>query len=101
MARIDPHSWADEAQPRQAHLRWAAEVDFATQRLVCAAELRFDRGGESVDLDTRGLEVESVKSVSGDALPFTLGPTDAISGTRLRVTLPEGDARCVVHYRTG
>jgi leukotriene-A4 hydrolase len=101
MARVDPHSWADEAQPRQAHLRWTAQVDFAARHLVCAAELRFDRGGEAVDLDTRGLEVDSVNSVAGDVLPFTLGPTDAISGTRLRVTLPDGDARCVVHYRTG
>jgi leukotriene-A4 hydrolase len=101
MARVDPHSWADEAQPRQTHLSWTARVNFAARHLACTAELRFDRGGEAVDLDTRGLQVEGVTSVAGDALPFTLGPTDAILGTRLRVTLPTGDGRCVVHYRTG
>ena len=101
MARVDPHSWADEAQPRQAHLSWTARVDFAARHLVCTAELRFDRGGEAVDLDTRDLQVDGVTTVAGDALPFTLGPTDAILGTRLRVTLPAADARCVVHYRTG
>ncbi len=101
MARVDPHSWADEAQPRQHHLRWTARVDFAARRLLCTAELHFSRGGEAVDLDTRGLEVDSVTSVAGKALPFTLGPTEAVLGTRLRVTLSENDGRCVVRYRTG
>jgi leukotriene-A4 hydrolase len=101
MPRVDPHAFADDAQPRQEHLRWTAEVDFATRRLECSAELRFDRGGTPVDLDTRGLEVDAVTSPGGVALPFALGPTDAILGTRLRVTLPRDDARCVVRYRTG
>src|SRR5208283_3293633 len=35
------------------------------------------------------------------ALPFALGPNDAVLGTRLSVTLAKGEARCVVHYRTG
>jgi leukotriene-A4 hydrolase len=101
MGRVDPHSWADAAQPRQQHLRWTARVDFPERRLACRAELHFDRGGTAVDLDTRGLEVLAVTSVSGALLRFELGPTDAVLGTRLRVTLPEDSARCVVHYRTG
>jgi leukotriene-A4 hydrolase len=101
MARVDPHAFADEAQPRQQHLRWTARVDFAARRLECTAELRFDRGGAAVDLDTRGLDVNAVTTPGGDAVPFALGPTDAILGTRLRVTLPEGEARCLVRYRTG
>ncbi|MGO9829664.1 MAG: M1 family metallopeptidase [Myxococcaceae bacterium] len=101
MARRDPHAWADEAQPRQQHLRWSARVDFASRRLEATAELRFDRGGTPVDLDTRGLEVSAVTTPAGAALPYSLGPTDAVLGTRLRVSLPADAARCVVHYRTG
>jgi len=101
VARGDPHSWADEAQPRQQHLRWTARVDFVARRLVATAELRFDRGGEAVDLDTRGLEVDAVTTAAGTPLPFSLGPADAVLGTRLRLQLPEGESRCVVHYRTG
>jgi leukotriene-A4 hydrolase len=101
MARVDPHSFADEAQPRQQHLCWTARVDFAARRLACTAELRFDRGGAAVDLDARGLEVDAVTTPGGEALPFVLGPTDAILGNRLRITLPEDGASCVVHYRTG
>ncbi len=101
MARADPHAWADDAQPRQQHLRWTARVDFAARQLAATAELRFDRGGARVDLDTRGLQVDAVTGPSGQALPFALGPDDAVLGTRLSVSLPEGEARCVVHYRTG
>lgn len=101
MARRDPHSWSDDAQPRQRHLRWTARVDFSARRLFCRAELHFDRGGTSVDLDSRDLDISAVTSVTGDALPFTLGPTDAILGTRLRISLPPGEASCVVHYQTG
>jgi leukotriene-A4 hydrolase len=101
MARVDPHSFADEGQPRQQHLRWTAQVDFAARRLECTAELRFDRGGGPADLDTRGLDIDSVTTPGGGEVPFALGPTDAILGTRLRVTLPEGEARCLVRYRTG
>jgi leukotriene-A4 hydrolase len=101
MARVDPHSFADEAQPRQQHLSWTAKVDFAARRLDCTAELRFDRGDDAVDLDTRGLEVKAVTTPDGRSLPFALGPSDAILGTRLRVTLPLDGASCLVHYRTG
>jgi leukotriene-A4 hydrolase len=101
MSRVDPHSFSDGAQPRQQHLRWTARVDFPARRLECTAELRFDRGGTEVDLDTRGLDVDAVTSPAGRALPFALGPTDTILGARLRLTLPEDDVRCVVRYRTG
>ena len=100
MSRVDPHSFADGAQPRQKHLRWRARVDFEARRLLCTADLHFDRGGTEVDLDTRDLDVEAVQGPSGEALPFSLGPTDAVLGTRLRISLPP-DGRCVVRYRTG
>ena len=45
MARPDPHSHTDLAQPRQKHLAWKAEVDFAARTLRATATLRFDRGG--------------------------------------------------------
>ncbi len=101
MARGDPHSWADAAHPRQRHLRWTARVDFAARRLFGTAELHFDRGGTAVDLDSRGLQVDAVTTPAGAPLPFSLGPTDAVWGTRLRVSLAADDARCVVHYATG
>ena len=101
MARPDPHSHTDLTQPRQKHLVWKAEVDFAARTIHATATLRFDRGGAPVDLDSRGLAVESVTSVDGRPLAFELGPSEPILGERLRVTLAPGVDTCVIRYRTG
>ena len=101
MARPDPHSHTDLTQPRQKHLVWKAEVDFAARTIHATATLRFDRGGAPVDLDSRGLAVESVTSVDGRPFPFELGPSEPILGERLRVTLAPGVDTCVIRYRTG
>ena len=101
MARLDPHSHTDLAQPHQQHLSWRSEVDFAGRTLRATATLRFDRRGAPVDLDSRGLAIESVTSVDGRPLRFELGPSEPILGERLRVELPSGVDSCVIRYRTG
>ncbi|HZJ55408.1 MAG TPA: M1 family aminopeptidase/hydrolase, partial [Myxococcaceae bacterium] len=101
MARLDPHSHTDLTQPHQLHLSWKVEVDFAGRTLRGTATLRFDRGGSPVDLDSRGLVVESVTALDGRPLSFELGPSEPILGERLRVELPPGVDTCVVGYRTG
>ena len=101
MARPDPHSHTDLTQPRQKHLVWKAEVDFAARTIRATATLRFDGGGAPVDLDSRGLAVESVTSVDGRPLVFELGPSEPILGERLRITLAPGVDTCVIRYRTG
>jgi leukotriene-A4 hydrolase len=100
VARVDPHSWADDAQPRQSHLAWQARVDFQARVLEARAELHFSGGGGAVDLDTRGLDIQGVTTPEGAPLAFSLGPEETTLGTRLRVVLPPGGNRCVVHYRT-
>ena len=42
MARVDPHSHADDSQPRQRHLSWEAEVDFEAHQLQGTARLQLD-----------------------------------------------------------
>ena len=101
MARLDPHSHTDLEQPHQQHLSWNVEVDFAAKTLRGTATLRFDRGGSPVDLDSRGLAVESVTTVDGKPLQFELGQTEPILGERLRVELPPDGDTCVIRYRTG
>ena len=95
MTRPDPHSHTDLAQPHQEHLEWKAEVDFAGRTLRATATLRFDRGGSAVDLDARGLVVESVTSPDGRSLRFELGASEPILGERLRIELPAGVDTCV------
>jgi aminopeptidase N len=101
MARPDPHSHTDVSQPHQQHLSWKAEVDFGARTLRATATLRFDRGGATVDLDSRGLAIESVTAADGRPLRFEVGPTEPILGERLRIELPSGVDTCVIRYRTG
>jgi len=102
MARPDPHSYADDAQPRTAHFDWKARVDFETRTLDAEVTLRFAapaRGGR-LDLDTRALEIRTVVAIDGTPLPHVLEPADPVLGARLAIELPAGAAGVVVRYRT-
>ncbi len=101
MARLDPHSHADSAQPRPRHLRLRLEVDFARQQLSGEAVLVFDQPASgALDLDTKALELETVLTDSGAPVPFGLGAEDSVLGRPLRLTLPAGTREVLLRYRT-
>ncbi len=101
MALVDPHSYADDAQPRTKHLRLHLAVDFETKRIDGRAflELAAPAGGP-MDLDTKGLTVSVVTGSGGGDVPFETGPDDPILGRRLRLTLPAGTTEVLVKYHT-
>lgn len=100
MALLDPHSYADAAQPVTRHFRLALMVDFEARRLKGHVTLELDRAAEGhLDLDTRDLIIERIEDHAGHPLPFELGPIDAVKGQRLRI-VTRGD-RVKVHYATG
>jgi leukotriene-A4 hydrolase len=105
MARLDPHSYCDAEQPETERFELRVTVDFERRVLAgsVALQLRASaaraRGGP-LDLDTRDLTITRVLSASGEPLPFELGPTDPIVGTRLRVTLAPGVERLSIDYTT-
>ena len=101
MARTDPHSYFDDAQPRTRHLGLELEVDFEGRGLDGWALL--DLGEPSsgpLDLDTKGLDVYSVESEDGTEVPFELAEEEAVLGRRLRLDLPPGTRRVTVEYST-
>lgn len=101
MARLDPHSYADESQPRVASLDWEARIDFATRTIEAAATLEFtDPAVGALDLDTRDLVIADVNDDLGRAVPFTLHPAEPIFGSRLSLTLAEGTRAVTIRYRT-
>jgi leukotriene A-4 hydrolase/aminopeptidase len=101
MPRIDPHSYADSAQPRTKHLGWTLTVDFETRRLEGEARygLAAPSGGP-MDLDTKGLDILGVTDAGGKDLPHRLFPEEQILGSRLRVDLAPGTTEVRVRYRT-
>jgi leukotriene-A4 hydrolase len=99
MARTDPHSYFDDAQPRTRHLGLELEVDFEGRGLDGWALL--DLGEPSsgpLDLDTKGLDVYSVESEDGTEVPFELADEEPILGRRLRLDLPPGTRRVTIEY---
>jgi aminopeptidase N len=103
MARPDPHSVTDDAQPSTRHFEWDAKVDFASKRLTATATLHFHAAATQagpLDLDARALDVSSVTDLAGASLKWEQRPSDAILGTPLRIQLPVGATGVRIAYRT-
>jgi len=102
MARLDPHSYADDTQPRTKSLDWTASVDFAARVLRAELTLRFTKpaSGGALDLDTRALDIEAVLGPDGAALEHTLHAADPILGSRLAIAVPAGAESIRIRYRT-
>lgn len=101
MHRPDPHSFYESSQPKTRRLRLKLEVDFERKRIRGEATLEF--GGDArgdLDLDTKGLEILSVKVPGSGPIAWSLGEELPILGRRLRLTLPEGTREVSVEYLT-
>jgi aminopeptidase N len=104
MARIDPHSYFDDAQPRADRWTLRLKVDFARQVLAGEVTLHFPAPAAGpFDLDTKGLAIatQGARTDGGAAVPFALGVEDPILGRRLRLELPPGTRAVTVAYETG
>jgi len=101
MSRIDPHSYADAAQPRVRRLDLDLDVDFDRRILSGEAVLSLDGPGEGpLDLDSKGLLIRGVVTDGGAAVPFELAGEEPILGRRLRLSLPSGTRRVAIRYET-
>ncbi len=102
MPRPDPHSYADDTQPRTKSFDWQASVDFSARVLRAEITLSFAEpaAGGPLDLDTRALAIDAVLDATGAALPYTLHAAEPILGSRLSVAVPAGAASIRIRYRT-
>ncbi len=101
MARLDPHSYADDTQPETASLSLTARVDFATKTLHAEVTLTLKQPGAGpFDLDTRDLTIDAITDQGGVALPFVIAAPEPILGARLTITLPRDTRAVTIHYRT-
>ena len=101
MHRPDPHSFYESSQPKTRRLRLKFGVDFERKRIEGEATLEFgDAVQGDLDLDTKGLEILSVKVPGQGPIPWSLGDEDAILGRRLRLALPAGTREVAVQYLT-
>jgi len=100
MSRVDPHSCFDTDHPRTKSLHLEISVDFDRKVIGGTATLKYEGGGEVMDLDTKGLAIRAVKSGNGEAVRFELGDEEPILGRRLRLHLPKGAGEVSIDYET-
>jgi leukotriene A-4 hydrolase/aminopeptidase len=101
MSRIDPHSYFDTDQPRANHVRLRWNVDFQAKQISGDVTLVFPEPAQGkIDLDSKGLTIESVRTRSGANVPYTLGDEDHILGRKLQLDLPAGTSEVTITYRT-
>src|SRR5260370_32213068 len=101
MARLDPHSYADTAQPQTKSIELSLKVDLASRTLSGEAVLRFRQAGAGpLDLDTRDLRIESVTALDGAKLGYELAAPEPILGSPLRIELPAAARGVRLRYST-
>lgn len=101
----DIHSYAEPAQAIMQHLKWEAMVDFDSSRIYGKASIRISRDPrtEMLVLDTKNLQIDSIAAgteMVETPTDFTLGRSDEILGSALRITLPEDADWVHVYYQT-
>jgi aminopeptidase N len=92
----DPHSYAEPERFLVRHVALDLEADFAAHRLDGSVDLtveRLDPYAKELYLDTRDLEIRSVKLLDeagqSQVLAFRVDPPDEILGSRLRIQFSE------------
>lgn len=102
MARLDPHSYADDTQPRTESFHWKATVDFSARILSAEVTLKFAEPatGGVLDLDTRDLAIEAIVDSNERSVEYQIHPADPIVGSRLELTLSAGITSVRIRYRT-
>jgi leukotriene A-4 hydrolase/aminopeptidase len=102
MSRLDPHSYADDTQPRTKSFDFRARVDFTARVLHAEITLSFvePAAGGPLDLDARALTIDAVLDESGAPLRHELHAADPILGSRLEIAVPAGARSIRIRYRT-
>ena len=93
---VDTQSFAKPLEARVSHVALDLGVDFAARQLSGTATLDIQAkpGVNTVILDDRGLDIQSINGPDGKPLPFKVGTADPIRGAPLEVTM--GAARKLV-----
>ncbi|WP_237068527.1 M1 family metallopeptidase [Microbulbifer guangxiensis] len=103
---VDYHSFANTGDFRVKHVDLDLNVDFERKVLEGEARLQLKRLTDQkkpLILDTRDLEIESVKAGHGGQMKpvkFSLGETDPNLGTPLKIQLPKTATAVSIQYRT-
>ena len=93
---VDVHSYAVPLEARVTHVALDLAVDFGAKRVGGTATLDIQAKPhiKYITLDDKGLEIASITTPDGKALPYKIGFADKILGAPLNIQI--GDARKIV-----
>jgi leukotriene-A4 hydrolase len=98
----DNHSFAQPEEARVTNVSLDLTPDFETKRISGIARLSIQRsaGADSVILDSRDLDIRSVKDATGAPLGFNVGTPKETIGSPLAIALPASGDTIVIEYQT-
>jgi len=101
MARRDPHSYYDDAQPKISYFELDLRVDFQRERLSGKIRLVLDAEARgALHLDSRDLSIKSVCLEDGTPLRYELHPKDPVLGSKFEIFLEKPAKAVVIEYET-
>ena len=96
----DPHTFANTNQTVMNHLNLDIEVDFETNKIFGTAEIKFEnKKSEVLFLDTKGLEINSVK-IGDREVDFILHDEIPHMGSALEIAIDTFTTSVKVNYST-
>lgn len=101
MSQLDPHSYFDTDHPRTRHLSLNWFIDFGKHQINGSVVLELEKpSAGSMDLDTKGITIQSVCDQNNRQITFDLAAGEPILGRRLRLELPENTTSITISYAT-
>src|SRR5690606_15053355 len=94
------HTLSNYAEIQVKHLSLDIEVDFQQKMIKGFAVWSFKntKGANQLILDTKDLQIDSIKSADGSLRNFSLGDNDAILGAALKIDLQKEDSSIQIFY---
>jgi len=99
MAKVDPHSFYDDLEPKIKSFDLKMKIDFENQAILSSVKLNFEREVTGkIHLDSRDLQINSVHLEDGTELSFKVDDKKPIVGNLLEIDFSKPSQSVVVNY---
>ncbi len=98
----DPHSFARPDQSKIKHLEWTARINFDQKKIFATAQYTIESAADASQLilDTKDLEILSVKNGNNETLNFELGDSQTHLGAPLTIQINKVTKNVTIEYIT-
>ncbi|MEX2380522.1 MAG: M1 family aminopeptidase/hydrolase, partial [Vicingaceae bacterium] len=97
------HSFSKAEEAVLTHLKWDAEVDFESKRILATAQWTIDnkKGVDTIYLDSRNLNIEEIKRNDAEkGIEYGAHEVSDFLGTKLAIPITENTKTISIKYHT-